>query len=63
MQIEKIYNNGQGDLSVRSFNICTQNGLYTLDDLREYLKNNKHFMKLKYCGIKSNKELFELLEK
>ena len=63
MEIEKIYDNGQGGLSVRSLNVCKHNGLNTVQDLKDYLKNNKHFLKLKYCGVKSNAELFELVEK
>lgn len=61
MTIDEIYKNG--DLSVRSYNVCKYNGLDSIDKLKEYYLTNHSFKKLRNCGGKSNKELIEICNK
>jgi hypothetical protein len=58
MTIYEIYNNG--NLSIRSYHACINNGIDNLSDLQEYLIINKSFMRFKNCGRKSNEELIEI---
>jgi hypothetical protein len=44
-------------ISVRSYNVCNDNGLKNLTDLLCYYKEHKTFDKLKNCGRRSNEEL------
>lgn len=49
-----------GELSVRSYNVCSRVNICTIQDLHEYLVNNDDFLRVKNCGAKSNKELLSL---
>jgi hypothetical protein len=60
MNLLAIYN--QGLLSVRSYNVCANNGLLDLDLIQGYFKVHGTFLKLRNCGAKSNKELESLCE-
>lgn len=58
MTIEEIYYSE--DLSVRSFNVCNDNGLKDLPSILSYFQENKTFDNLRNCGRKSNEELIAL---
>lgn len=58
MTIEEIYYSE--DLSVRSFNVCNDNGLKDLPSILSYFQENKTFDNLRNCGKKSNEELIAL---
>src|SRR5690554_4600675 len=58
MTIEEIYYSE--DLSVRSFNVCNDNGLKDLPSILRYFQENKTFDNLRNCGRKSNEELIAL---
>jgi hypothetical protein len=47
-------------ISVRSYNVCKNNGLLTVTDLKDYYLKNRSFKNLNNCGGKSNKELIAL---
>jgi len=51
------------NLSVRSQNVCRDNGMTDLPSIISYYWANKNFLKLKNCGQKSNLELIELCKK
>ena len=61
MTIYEIYNNG--NLSIRSYRACINNGIDNLSDLQEYLRINKNFLRFKNCGRKSNEELINICYK
>ncbi|MGX1752148.1 helicase associated domain-containing protein [Sphingobacterium sp. NPDC055346] len=48
------------DLSVRSYNICKVNGLLDIKSITEFYHLNKSFIKLKNCGVNSDRELTKL---
>jgi hypothetical protein len=58
MTIEEIYNSGY--ISIRTFNVCNQNGLNHLNSIIQYYNEFEHFYKFKNCGRKSNEELTAL---
>ena len=60
MRIDKIYSNG--NLSVRSYNVCKDNGIQNISDLKEFYEIRKSFRFLRNCGAKSNQELLELCD-
>ena len=49
-----------GEISVRSFNVCSRVNILTILDLHNYLEKHGDFLKVKNCGTKSNKELLVL---
>lgn len=55
MTIKEIYNSGE--ISVRSFNVCYNNGLRDLSALLNHFQEFRTFDNLRNCGNKSNKEL------
>jgi len=61
MTIDELYKNGE--ISVRSYNVCRFNQLYYVSDLINYYYNNKTFLTLRNCGSKSNVELIQLCDK
>lgn len=58
MTIEEIYYSE--DISVRSFNVCNDNGLKDLSSILNYFQENKTFNYLRKCGRHSNEELIAL---
>jgi hypothetical protein len=60
MTIDKIYSDG--NLSVRSYNVCKDNGIQNVIDLKEFYERSKSFRFLRNCGPKSNQELLELCD-
>lgn len=58
MTIDEIYENGE--LSLRSYNICRYNGLDSIDKLKEYYLINHSFDILRNCGRRSNNELIKI---
>jgi len=61
MTIDKIYK--REEISARSYNICKDNGLHSVSDLKRYYHQNNSFDKLRNCGRKSNEELIEICNK
>lgn len=61
MTIDEIYKNKK--LSVRSYNLCRNNGLDSMEKLLEYYSKNRSFLYLRNCGRKSNEELIEVCKK
>jgi len=59
--INEVYR--KGEIEVRSFNICINAGLNSLEDLKIFFKKNGTFKKLRNCGNKSNKELIAICYK
>lgn len=55
MTIEEIYYSE--DISVRSFNVCNDNGLKDLSAILKHYRENITFDNLRNCGRKSNEEL------
>jgi predicted Zn-ribbon and HTH transcriptional regulator len=51
------------NLSIRSQNVCRDNGMTDLSSIITYYWANKNFLKLKNCGQKSNLELIEICKK
>lgn len=51
------------ELSVRSYNVCSNQGLTNVEELISYLKDNGDFLKLRSSGRKTDKELRELCER
>ena len=45
------------EISVRSLNVCEDNGLLDLASMISYYQENKTFTNLKNCGRKSDEEL------
>ena len=58
MTIVEIYSSEE--ISVRSFNVCNENGLKDLQSILSYFQEYKTFDNLKNCGKKSNEELIAL---
>ncbi len=50
----------QNLLSIRSLNICLDNEILTVEDLKNHLEKYGTFKNLRRCGDKSNKELKDL---
>jgi hypothetical protein len=50
-------------LSQRTYNICEYNDLQDLQKILQYFHENKNFLKLRNCGMKSNLELNSLCNK
>lgn len=61
MTIEEIFN--RNEISVRTYNVCIDNKLFTLSDLKKYFYANKSFKGLRNCGTKTNRELIEICTK
>lgn len=61
MTIEEIYRNEP--LSMRSYHVCKNNGLETLEHIIEFYREKRSFDKLRNCGRKSDKELTGLVIK
>ncbi|MFD0931288.1 Helicase associated domain protein [Psychroflexus salinarum] len=61
MTIDEIYK--KEEISVRSYNVCKYNELYSVPDLKKYYYKNKSFEKLRNCGRKSNEELIDICNK
>lgn len=47
-------------LTVRSYNVCMNNKLFTVNDIVNYFSKRKTFINLRNCGRKSNEELITL---
>lgn len=58
MTIQDIYQ--FEDISLRSFNICNNNGLRDKKTLLEFYREHQNFTKLRNCGKKCNRELIAL---
>ena len=61
MTLDNIYR--KEEISVRSYNICKDNNLNSIKDLKEYFYKRKSFYSLRNCGRKSNEELIEICKK
>jgi hypothetical protein len=61
MTINEIYR--KGEINVRSFNICTDNRLNSLEELKIFFAKHNSFKKLRNCGNKSNEELIAVCKK
>jgi len=61
MTINEIYR--KVEINVRSYNICVDNRLNSLEDLKIFLKKHSTFKKLRNCGNKSNEELIAVCKK
>jgi hypothetical protein len=51
------------DLSERTKNVCIEDSLDTLFKLIQYYQLNDSFLSIHNCGLKTNKELTEMIEK
>jgi len=51
------------DLSVRSINVCQSQGINSLKELLTHFYNNKSFLDIRNCGLKSEKELIDICNK
>src|SRR5690554_6916553 len=61
MTVEEIFN--RNEISVRAYNVCRDNKLFTLSDLKNYFHANKSFKGLRNCGTKTNRDLIEICTK
>lgn len=61
MTVEEIFN--RNEISVRTYNVCRDNKLFTLSDLKNYFHANKSFKGLRNCGTKTNRDLIEICTK
>lgn len=61
MTIDEIFDNEE--ISVRSYNVCSYNGLDSIDKLKEYYLKNSSFENLRNCGRRSSEELIEVCKK
>lgn len=52
----------RGHISVRSFNVCSNNELLTASDIVAFYNQNHTFLKLSSCGLKSNSELTHVVK-
>ena len=50
-------------LSVRTYNVCSDNGLNSIEDIVAYYYENHTFKKLRNCGTKSDSELKIICDK
>lgn len=57
MTIEQIYYSKS--LSVRSFNVCNNNGIKDLTAILNHYNNYGTFINIRNCGVKSNEELID----
>jgi hypothetical protein len=57
MTIEQIYY--YKSLSVRSFNVCNNNGIKDLTEILSHYNNYGTFINIRNCGVKSNEELID----
>ena len=62
MTIKQIFND-TNSISVRTYNICCENGFNTVADIYRFKQQHNDFLKLKKCGEKSNIELNDLILK
>lgn len=51
-----------GLISVRSFNVCSNNELLTASDIVAFYNQHHTFLKLSSCGLKSNSELTHVVK-
>lgn len=58
MTLDEIYKNTK--ISMRSYNVCRDNGIDDINSLKEYYLINGSFEKLRNCGKKTNEELIAL---
>ncbi len=58
MTIKEVFR--RNEMSVRAYNVCLENELYTLHELKEYLSTNGTFEHLTNCGMKTNRDLINL---
>lgn len=49
------------DLSIRAYNVCIRANIITIDDLREHYNKYANFLNIQNCGLKTNKELEQLV--
>lgn len=61
MTTDEVYKNGE--ISVRSYNVCRYNGLFSLENIYQYYLINRSFEKLRNCGRRSNDELIAICKK
>ena len=61
MTIKEIYR--KGEINIRSFNVCIDNKINSLKDLKNFFKVYSTFKKLRNCGNKSNEELIAICKK
>lgn len=59
MDIDKLLS--QGDISVRSYNVCMDSDLYTIDDLVAFYRTHLTFKKLRNCGELTNTQLKQVV--
>ncbi len=59
--IEEIYN--ASEISIRSYNVCTNNDINTVSKLIEVYYKHGSFEHFRNCGVKTNLELIEICEK
>lgn len=52
----------RGLISVRSFNVCSNNALFSASDIVNFYNRNNTFLKLSSCGLKSNYELTQVVK-
>ena len=48
------------NMSVRTYNICIDNDLFSASDILDYYRTNKTFKGLRNCGAKSENELVKI---
>ena len=58
--IQELLNSGL--ISVRSFNICSNNEMLTASDIVAFYNQHNTFLKLSSCGLKSNSELTHVVK-
>lgn len=61
MTTDEIYKNGE--ISVRSYNVCRYNGLSSVEEIYQHYLINHSFKKLRNCGRKSSDELITICKK
>ena len=52
----------RGLISVRSFNVCSNNELLNASDIVDFYNKHHSFLKLSSCGLKSNSELTHVVK-
>lgn len=57
MTIDEIYKNKQ--ICARTYNVCIDNNINSIERLKEYYLKHKSFEHLKNCGQKTNEELID----
>lgn len=61
MTLDEIFE--KENISVRSYNVCKDNGLTSVEALKAYYNKYESFLYLKNCGRKTNEELIGLCKK